>query len=546
MADQEIIAHGTTVAMSPAPTGASIMHNVSEMWNQPVVRKAMPAIAGIGAVGIAAMAWALLSSPAQAPLFQGLSEADKASVAQALEASGIDYSLDPGAGSITVSEDEVHKARMLLAGQGLPKAAPSGDTLLASLPMGSSRAVEGETLRSARATDLSRTIEEIDAVKSARVHLATPEPSVFVRDQSPPAASVMLTLESGRSLSNAQVKAIRHLVASSVPGLDPAQVSVVDQSGDLLSQPDAIADDPILAYQESVEGRYRESLLALLGPVVGRDNFSVEVHADIDTSESQSTRESYPKDDNALRSEQGNRTNQAGGPPPAVGIPGALSNQPPQNPQLANTPGSPPQTATAGGGGQSDETYARTFDVGREISVTHKPQGAVRRLTVAVALRNLGSKPRSAAEIAAIDGLVKGAVGFDAARGDVVAITSRPFASTAEVEPPFYEAPWFMPLLRQIGAGIVALLILFFVGRPMMRAFKKRAEERDADRETIEQQLLAMGGGKNPAARQVTLEMIEAAPSYETRANLVRAFVRQDSERAALVLRQLMQEQANG
>lgn len=556
MAEQEIIAAGAATPSngSLVQAGMPKFDILKTLTNQPAVRKAAPAIALLGAVGAAALAWSVLNAPSQMPLYQGLADADKGAIAEALSAAGIPYEVDSGSGTITVGEDEVYKAKMLLASQGLPKAAPAGDAVLAKLPMGASRALEGETLRGAREADLARTIEAIDPVKTARIHLATSEPSVFVRDQVAPAASVMLTLQQGRSLSQAQVRAIRHLVASSVPGMDPEQVSIVDQAGDLLSRLDGNVDDRNFELQQQMEDRYRQGLVSLLGPVVGAENLTIEVHADVDTSESQSTRETYPKDDRALRSEQGNKTSEgSSSAAPAVGIPGALSNQPPTPATVANTPGGQTPTAPAvapTSSGQSEETFARSFDVGREISVTHTPQGNLKRLTVAVALANVKGKPRTAAEIAAIDSLVKGAVGYDAARGDVVAISSRPFVQATEPVTSFWDAPWFMPLLRQIGAALVALLVLFFFGRPLLKSMKAKAAAAKSERETLEQQLLGAtkggsGGLAGASPREVTLEMIEAAPSYEARANLVRAFVRQDSERAALVVRQLMKEGAS-
>ncbi len=244
MAEQEILAPDGTRSLSRQPqmlTGR--LDGIRGFTQQPAFQRALPAMGMLGAVSLAALAWWALQSPTQMPLFQGLTDADKSAVADALGTSGIAYTIDRTSGAIQVGEDELHKARMILAGQGLPKAAPAGDALLAALPMGSSRAVEGETLRGAREADLARTIEAIDAVKTARIHLATPEPSVFVRDNSAPAASVMLTLQQGRTLSDAQVRAIRHLVASSVAGMSPEQVSIVDQSGALLSQQDANGDN---------------------------------------------------------------------------------------------------------------------------------------------------------------------------------------------------------------------------------------------------------------------------------------------------------------
>jgi flagellar M-ring protein FliF len=555
MSDQEVIPAGATPLSTPQLRVAARSPNPLTMLrsfaDQPAVRRSLPALGGGAALLMAGAAWWAMQSPNQTPVYAGLAEGDKAAVADALQTAGIPYTIDRDTGNIAVGEDDVHKARMMLAGQGLPKAAPGGDAVLSSLPMGASRALEGETLRGAREADLARTIEAIDSVKSARIHLATPEPSPFVRDESAPAASVMLTMESGRSLSNAQVSAIKHLVASSVPGLSPADVSVVDQTGALLSQDDGGVDDKNFQLQLKVEERYRAAVKALLAPMLGAENFSTEVHADVDFSESQSTRESYPKDDRALRREEGNKSTNSATQTAASGIPGALSNKVPQATQVAVAPGGVQTTATPSAPtstGEIAETYSRNFDVGREISVTHQPVGRVRRLTIAVALRDaVGGKKRSKVELAQIDSLVKGAVGYDQARGDIVAISARPFAQAEESTTSWWDNPLIMVGLRQAGGALVALLVLLFIGRPLLRMLKEKAEtaKEQAD---LERKLLGATAPDSPnrALRNVTLEMIEAAPSYEERASLVRNFVKQDAARAALVVRQLVQERADG
>lgn len=527
---------GTTLGDRLAP--------LRQFAQQPAVQRALPAIATSTAIGIAALAYFLSQSAPQAQLFAGLADADKSAVADALQTSGIAHSIDPVTGALTVDADKLHQARITLAGQGLPKAQPDGDSLIAALPMGSSRAIEGETLRAAREAELSRTIETIDAVKSARVHVAAAEPSLFVREDKPATASVMLTLQNGRSLSEGQVQAIRFLVASSVPGMNADQVSVIDQRGALLSDTATSTDMKAFQLQTQIEDRFRRALDTLLGPMLGAGNYSVEVHADVDMSESQATRESFPENDRALTSEQITRQVSGQTPPPAVGIPGALSNQPPQATTVSATapvpaPAGAPET-------QSNENAQRAYEVGREISVTHQPQGRVRRVSVAVAL-NQGTKALTQADMMKIDSLVKGAVGFDVARGDQVAISQRPFAKVEDTTPAFYDEPWFMPLITQVGALLAALLVFLFIGRPMIRAAKARAAARAEQTAAIEETLLTATSGR-PALengrREITLDMIEAAPSYEARANLVRAFVRQDSARAALVVRQLMQEGA--
>lgn len=532
----------------PAPAFGNRLAPLTGFVRQPAVQRALPAIAMTSAIGIAALAYFTMQSSPQAQLFAGLDDMDKSAVAEALQTQGIAHSIDASTGALTVDADKLHQARIALAGQGLPKAAPSGDSLIAALPMGSSRAIEGEALRSAREADLARTIETIDAVKSARVHVAAAEPSLFVRDDKPSTASVMLTLQNGRSLSDGQVQAIRFLVASSVPGMNADQVSVIDQRGALLSDTASGSDMKAFQLQVQVEDRFRRALDTLLGPMLGAGNYSVEVHADVDMSESQATRESFPENDRAMTSEQITRTVSGQGTPPAVGIPGALSNQPPQATTVTANAPTPTPTPAATPGTESNENAARAFEVGREISVTHSPQGKIRRVSVAVAL-NQGKKALTQADMTKIDSLVKGAIGFDATRGDQVAISQRPFVQVENTEPAFYDQAWFLPLVKQVGAIFAALLAFLFIGRPLIRAAKARAAERAERNAALEETLLAATDGRpalaGPAAgREITLEMIEQAPSYETRANLVRAFVRQDSARAALVVRQLMQEGA--
>ena len=532
----------------PAPAFGGRFAPLTGFARQPAVQRALPAIAMTAAVSIAALAYFTMQSAPQAQLFAGLDDTDKSAVADALQTQGIAHSIDPATGALTVDADKLHQARIALAGQGLPKAQPSGDSLSASLPMGSSRAIEGQTLRSAREADLSRTIETVDSVKSARVHIAAAEPSLFVRDDKPSTASVMLTLQNGRSLSDGQVQAIRFLVASSVPGMNADQVSVIDQRGALLSDTASGSDMKAFQLQVQVEDRFRRALDTLLGPMLGAGNYTVEVHADVDMSESQATRESFPKDDRAMTSEQITRSVSGAGTAPAVGIPGALSNQPPQATTVtANAPTATPAPAEAPGT-ESNENAARAFEVGREISVTHQPQGQLRRVSVAVAL-NQGKKALTQADMTKIDSLVKGAIGFDATRGDQVAINQRPFVQVEDAAPAFYDQGWFMPLIKQVGAILAALLAFLFIGRPMIRAAKERAAARAERNAALEESLLAATDGRpalanGTAGREITLEMIEQAPSYEARANLVRAFVRQDSARAALVVRHLMQEGA--
>jgi flagellar M-ring protein FliF len=535
---------------------------------QPAVAKSLPLLGLLGVVATAGAAWLALREPPQRDLFRALPDADKSAVASVLDQNGIRYDFD-NSGSMTVGEDDYFKAKMMLAAQGLPKSAPDGNSMIDSLPMGASRAVEGEKLRSAREMDLARTIEAIDSVESAKVHLAVEPPSVFLRERSKPSASVMLRLASGRQLTDAQVSAIVHLVASSIPELNPEDISVVDQNGRLISNNDGnAADDRQLAVQTKMEDRYRQSVIALLTPILGAGKFSTEVHAELNFAERQATRETYPQDQARLRTETGSwqsdpRGQGAGGE--ASGIPGALSNQAPVNPTVTQTnpngqavaqgtqsaqtaaqPGTPGNPLM-----KTEETFNRSFELGREVSVTKDAIGTVKRLSVAVALDNgADGKPRSPQEIAALEALVKGAVGFDQARGDVVALSSRSFAKEEVAQTPWYEAPWVSPLVRNVSALLVALLLIFGIGRPLL---KRRAAAQAAAAEQAAANGLKMGreisteisrqAVANPdPAKPITLDMISSTYDYAQRADLIRNFVKQDPDRAALVVRDLLKE----
>jgi flagellar M-ring protein FliF len=542
---------------------------LSGLARQPAVAKAMPMLGLLGVLVAAALAWATLHTGAQRDLFSGLGDADKASVVQALDTAGIKYNLDSATGALTVPEESYYKAKMLLAQQGLPKSAPDGDQLISNLPMGASRAVEGARLQQAEELDLARTIEAIDAVAAAKVHIANGQPSAFLRDDSKAQASVMLTLRNGQSLSASQVQAIVHLVASSVGGLTPDDVSVVDQAGRLLSAQNSDnqdATDRQVQIQQKVEDRYRQSLAALLTPIVGDGNFTAEVHADLDFTEAASTTETYPKDGAMVATEQGSWTNDPqGNPDNAQGIPGAISNTAPAPAKPAGTPdgkpaasgpqapGTQPGQASTAAQSKTNESYNRSYQLGHQVSVTKNPVGTVRRLTVAVALRQPdGGKPLTKQQQQQIQDLVKGAVGFDQGRGDIVSVAQQTFTAAdmaAAAQPKWYEASWVMTMARNLTALAVAAIIVFGIGRPLLKrraaAVEQKIENKAKERAAVGKEIAAQISHQQAEAavnanQPITLDMIEAAPGYAARAELIRSFVRQDPDRAALVVRDLI------
>ncbi|MBX9795358.1 flagellar basal-body MS-ring/collar protein FliF [Sphingomonas sp.] len=563
---------------------------------QPAVRRSLPLLFMLALVAAAAGAWMMLSTPPQKTLFQQLPDADKAAVVAALEQANISAQVDQGTGAVTVGEDDFSRARMLLASQGLPKAAPGGYAILDQLPMGVSRAVEGERLRQARETELARSIQEIDAVAEARVHLAMPEASVFVRDSAAPTASVIVKLQPGRSLAEAQVSSIINLVASSVPGMKPDAVTIVDQMGALLSHAPgedggSAAAQARIDFQRRIEEKYRQQLAQLLTPLVGAGNFSAEVQADVDLDETQATRESYDKQ-GALRAEQGNWSSEKDGANAQPGgIPGALSNTPtpaatvtpapktppaapgttPANPAPGTNPPPADTAVAAAAAPKTAETFTRAYDLNKEISVTRAVPGRIKRLSVAVLLRDPEKgRPRSPVEIQQINQLVRTAVGFDQTRNDQVTVIARKFAGPSALDKatPWYEEGWVAVAARNGTAILIALMVLLFGVRPIAKGLMKKRDEAPkagvpagrasggaaaAPGMTSEGFIPAPADPTAPAEPvdergqrvPVSIEMLQDARSYDERVGMVRGFTRDNPTRAALAVRDMIRADAN-
>lgn len=542
---QEVLPSDPSAA-PPRPALSDLGRNpvgaLQQLWQQPAVRKSAPMIGVLGLLASAALAWTMVATPPQKMLFSGLADADKAAAAEALTQANIESHIDNQTGTLTVAEDDYYKARMLLAAQNLPKATPGGYAILDQLPMGVSRAVEGERLRQARETELARSIQEIEGVTEARVHLAMPENTVFVRDHAAPSASVIVRLAAGRTLPEAQVRSIINLVASSVPGMKPDTVTIVDGAGTLLTKPGGTAgmgaSDERIDFQRRVEVKYREQLIQLLTPLVGAGNFSAEVSAEVDLSETQATREAYGKE-GALRAEQGNWTGNQQGNTPAEGIPGALSNTPPPPAEVkagaAAAPAAAPGAPVPASLKQSDQ-FSRAFELDKEISVTRAVPGGLKRLSVAVVLREAeGGKPRTPQEIQQINELVRAAVGFDQGRNDQVKVISRKFAgASAEEGAPWYDAGWFPVLARNLTALIIALLVIFVGLKPMLRLLSKKREDPPQDGE----------GAPTIGRPPVSIEHVESAQGYDDKVKLVRDFTRDNPARAALAVRDMIRSDA--
>lgn len=535
---------------------------------QPAVRKSLPMVLATLAVAAIALIYILSRTPEMRTLFPNLPEADKAAVVEALQAANFSPAIDNQTGAVQVPASDYHKARMLLAGQGLPKAAPEGYELLNDMPLGTSRAMEQARLKQSQESELARSIAEIATVESARVHLALPERSVFVRDQAPPTASVFVRLAPGRTLGEAQVRSIVNLVASSIPGLPADRVSVVDQMGTLLT-PDGTNDElgesrRRLGFQAKMEAMYRERLISLLAPIVGSDNFTADVHLDLDFTEVQQTSEAYDKDNAVIRSEQGS-VQADGALPTPRGIPGALSNVAPPAATVtppAGTPGAAPQPGAADPNavpaaptGPHNETYTRNYEIGKQVSVTKTPVGQVKRVSVAIVLRDTG-KGNAAKDAQAIEKLAQSSVGFDAARGDVVTVTARPFTGNEMPEQPWYkvdvaESSW-LPAVAKILAALAVFAVVFFaVLRPFLKKALAAPAQEPAQYQSGQPILLNAADEQTMEALRARLrprtglppELLTTANSYDDKVAVVRMFVAEDTARASNVVRQLLRSE---
>lgn len=439
-------------------------------------------VAASVAVGFAVVLWS--QTPEYAQLYGNLESSDTAEVAEALRAADIPFKLNTDTGSVSVPEAKLHDARLELASQGLPQGASSGmDVMNEQSSFGVSQFMESARYQHALETELARTIAHLGGVRDARVHLALPKQSAFIRDQRRSSASVLLQLNQGRELEAEQAAAIVHLVASSVQNLQAENVTLIDQNGRLLSSANAEWSDMQTLNQfkhaQRLEMIYKRRIEDLLTPLVGAGRVRAQVVADLDFTVTEETRESFDPARAVVRSEQISEERQSGSQLEAVGIPGALSNQPPvaDVEPVAEAGIAPDATETI----NSSRTSTRNFEVDRTISKVKPQSGTIERLSVAVLVDDSpapgaegeGESTLSEADIEQFTTLVKEAVGFDAERGDTVAVVNAAFRDTLEVaaleQPAFWEKPLMRDTLKQVLGAALVLILAFGLVRPMLR-----------------------------------------------------------------------------
>lgn len=533
-------------AVPPAPaTGWRTMlpPQVAGFVSQPALARALPAIGGLAAVAAAAGLWMAISSGADRVLYTSLTDADRAKVVETLEGGGIAYTIDNNTGALSVSENDVYRAKMLVASNAGIAAPEGAEAMLDAMPLGTSRTLEGERLRLARERELMLTIKEIDGIETVRVHLATPDRSVFVRENNPPSASVMVRLVNGRSLSPDQVSAIVNLVSASVPGMSPDAVRVVDQSGRLLSDAKNQAGEG-LDLQREHEAKLREQLDTLLLPLLGEGNFSAQVQVELDKSDVTTARETYEKE-GAIRTES-ERNAQRTGSAPAGGVPGVPANTPPPQTQLVN---GPPQPTTPAAGTPSTDTETatdRSYELGREVAVTTAGPGAVKKLSVAVAVSDKALKAAAPMTSQQLQALVSAAVGANAQRGDMVQVVASKFEPADLAPPAFYEQPWFAMLVRYGTALLAVLLVLLLAVRPLIGKLKGRGDKPSATPEGEAAALALADAGKDEEQDEVAALAAAAQDSgtpigdLPRQVELARRLAAQQPDRAVEALQRML------
>ncbi len=461
------------------------------------------AISAVLAVMLGVWMWS--QQPTYKVLFSNFSDRDGGAIVAALQQMNVPYKYADGGVAILIPSEQVHDVRLKLAAQGLPKGGNVGFELMENQKLGISQFLEQVNFQRALEGELARSIQALAAVQSARVHLALPKQSVFVRDQQKPTASVLLNLHPGRTLDQPQVSAIIHLVASSVPELLASNVTVVDQNGSLVSDMNKNAknlDPNQLKYVQQLQMNIAKQVESIVLPIVGPNNVRAEATADVDFSQIEQAAESYkpnsPPAASAIRSQQTSEQNLANGST-ASGVPGALSNQPP-------TPGTAPVTTAATATGTPTATAGTTngntrkdsttnFEIDKTIRYTQQAMGGLRRLSVAVIVnykRNVDAKgkvtitPLTAAEKQQITDLVKDAMGFSKERGDSLSVLNTPFDGVDKPDPVPVPVPWWKDrenweMAKEAGKYLLTFMILaylyFKILLPLLRpAFRKLDE----------------------------------------------------------------------
>ncbi|MEY4711676.1 MAG: Flagellar M-ring protein [Pseudomonadota bacterium] len=568
-------------ALVPASIGGELLAGVRRVVQQPAVRRALPAFIVVMALIVFGLIYAWMQATPHRPIMSGLSESDQQAAFDALRTAEFKPRIDAQTGQITVPADRFHEARIFLASQGLPKAGAGGlEGLKDQSSMTTSQFMEQVRVNAAMEQELARSITQIGSIQSARVHLATPRQSVFVRERVAPKASVVITPHPGRAISPAQVQAIVHLVASSVPYLTPDHVAVVDNLGKLMTES---AGDLKLgltaaqnAHKQQLEDHYRNRIQQILAPLVGEANLRTLVNLSLDFTQIESTTEEFDTRDKGPRTRSEALAEDRGQRRTAEGVPGSISNTPPAAPTTtASATAADPTKGQTEGLSSASSRSTRNFELDRTVRHVRNATGGVQRVSVAVVVNErpvpapapgasapAPSAPKSIAytpeELERMNQLVRGAVGFDDKRGDLVSVVPARFEPDVAIPP----TPWYLEpdVHLAFKSGLIALLALAFlmvVIRPVIRAIyadKKAAEEAAEAQKTLadgelseeDMRMIQIGEGESleeikaklkPKRSSISIDMLDTANTYDDKVALIRMLVAEDSGRVANVLK---------
>ena len=567
--------------MLSAPMNA--LANIRAVIEQPGFRRAFPTILAALTAVAAVVLFVGMRHPDMTTLYASVSDSEKSKIYEALKNMGMSVELDPATGEVLIPTNDYHQARISLAAQGLPEYASNGFEEIDSMPLGVSRSVETMKLKKLQENELARSISEISSVLAARVHLALPEKSVFIRNQTSPTASVFVTLKAGRQLDQTQVRAITNLVAASVPGMSQDGVSIIDQMGHLLSyapdNPNEVMADSQLAYRMKLESIYRSRIQSLVAPIVGAANVTAQVNIEIDFTRRETSQEMVDPEDRAILSEQSslNVTSKKD----AVGIPGAISNQPPAEAQIAMKD-SEVKMGGAGAGKDEFETKSSTdlknYEVSRKFETVTTPSNIIARIDAAILVRDRKIVDPETGEITfepisekikkEMEQLISSAIGLKVERGDSLTITSQTFNEEITWETiNWYESAWFKSiteksllvlLLGFVSLGVVRpllsrILVPTSSANSVMELYAEAETMADMATQRIEsikaveveegETLEGIKAKLKPKKKSgISADLLDTANTYDDKVALVRMIVGDEAGRVANVFKQMMRQ----
>ena len=555
-----------------------ISDNFTKVIQQPSVRRVLPLILMLVVLVVFALTYAWMHTTPYRPVMPGLQEADQQAAFESLKTADFQPKIDPATGQLTVPSARFHEARIFLASQGLPKAGATGlDGLKDQSSMTTSQFMEQVKVNAAMEQELARSIMQIGSVQSARVHLATPKQSVFVRDRTPPKASVVLAPYQGRAVSASQVQAIVHLVSSSVPYLTPDHVTVVDNVGKLMTESATEQKLGLTSAQEQhkqqMEEVYRNRIMQILSPMVGESNVRSQVNLTLDFTQSESTTEDFDNREKGPRTRSEVLAEDRAAVRSAEGIPGALANSPPPDPTTSNSTQVDANKGQAESGNKLSSRSTRNFELDRTVRHVRSASGGIQKVSVAVIVNERPAPapakgvevdpnaPKSIAfspqEIEQMLQVVRGVVGFDPQRGDNVSVIPAKF----EVPTLLETMPWYLEDTVQNGfkSGLVAISFIVFmliVVRPIMRSMtaakaiadeeKSQAAMADGELSAEDMKMIQIGEGESleeikaklkPKKSSISIDMLDTANTYDDKVALIRMLVAEDSGRVANVLK---------